>query len=201
MSPSPSLLVAASLSALGLLLGAWAIRTYRTLVELRQKADRAFAQVDEQLKRRHELIPNLTSIAQGYLAHEGNTLESLIAARAAAAAAGTNPLALAPVAAAAMLNRVLAEQSLTGALARLMTMVEAYPELKADRLMEPLLEELRTTENRVAFARQAANDAVTDYNTRISSFPTLLLANPLGFAPAPLFELIEPAAQQVPRAG
>ena len=171
---------------------------YNRLVQLRNRFRNAFAQIDVQLKRRYELIPNLVETARGYLKHERETLEAVIAARNQAVAAekeaGANLAG-----AEALKNLSGAESILGGALGRLMVVVERYPELKADRTMERLMEELASTENKIAFARQAFNDAVMAYNTRVESFPDLLVAGPGGFKKADFFEVSVPAEKEAPK--
>ncbi|HKB53245.1 MAG TPA: LemA family protein, partial [Ramlibacter sp.] len=156
-----------------------AIVAYNRLVRLRNAIANAFAQIDVQLKRRYDLIPNLVETARKYLQHERETLEAVTAARnqafAAAGLARRNPTGAAPVAALGE-----AETVLGGALGRLMAVAEAYPELKADRTMRELSEELTSTENRVGFARQAYNDAVLDFNNGAGQFPANLIAGVFG---------------------
>jgi len=164
-----------------------AIVAYNRLVRLRNAIANAFAQIDVQLKRRYDLIPNLVETARKYLQHERETLEAVTAARnqafAAAGLARRNPTGAAPVAALGE-----AETVLGGALGRLMAVAEAYPELKADRTMRELSEELTSTENRVGFARQAYNDAVLDFNNGAGQFPANLIAGVFGFAPAAMLQ-------------
>jgi LemA protein len=176
------------------------IGIYNKLVTLKNRFENAFAQIEVQLKRRYDLIPNLVETAKAYLAHERGTLEAVIAARnqavnglAAAAAAPGNP--------AAMRELGGAEGALTGALGRLSVVVEAYPDLKANQNMMQLNEELSSTENRVAFARQAFNDAVTEYNTYKQTFPPVLFAAMFGHAEnASLLEFEDrEAMQQAPK--
>ena len=153
---------------------------------LRNRYLNAYSQIDVQLKRRHDLIPNLVEAVKGYMAHERQTLERVIQARnaAAGALAGTDPRN-----SVAMLSLAGAESALVAALGQLMALKESYPNLKADQNASRLMEELSSTENRVAFARQAYNDAVMLYNTARQRFPTVLLAAALGFAEAPLFQI------------
>lgn len=176
------------------------IGIYNRLVTLKNRFENAFAQIEVQLKRRYDLIPNLVETAKAYLAHERGTLEAVIAARnqavnglAAAAAAPGNP--------AAMSELGHAEGALTGALGRLNVVMEAYPDLKANQNMMQLNEELSSTENRVAFARQAFNDAVTEYNTYKQSFPPVLFAPMFGHVEnASLLEFDDSEAmQQAPK--
>ena len=176
---------------------AYGVFTYNGLVRARNAYRNAFAQIDVQLARRHDLIPNLVETAKGYLKHERETLEAVIAARAAAVGARS---AVAEAGQPGVLTELAgAENLLTQALGRLFALVEAYPDLKANQNMLQLTEELTTTENRVAFARQAYNDAVMAYNTKRESFPANLLARWLGFAPASLFEIEDPRQRQAPQ--
>ncbi len=175
---------------------AYAINIYNTLVKKRNGFQNAFAQIEVQLKRRHDLIPNLVETAKGYLSHERETLESVIQARNAAANALKNAVdKLGPSEIKAFAG---AEQALSGALGQFQLVVENYPELKADRTMTQLTEELTSTENRVARARQFYNDAVTDYNSYRQSFPPVLLATRFGHREdAALLEFADRAAIQV----
>ena len=169
---------------------AWAIAIYNRLVALRNRYKNAFAQIDVQLKRRYDLIPNLVETAKGYIKHERETLEAVVRARntaaGAAQAAGANPGDPA-----AMQALGQAEGALTGVLGRLFAVAEAYPDLKANQNMLALQEELGSTENKVAFARQAYNDSVMDYNVRRESFPDSIFANGFGFAAAELLQSTE----------
>src|ERR1700704_2086354 len=153
------------------------ISPYNRLVSLRNRFKNAYAQIDVQLKRRYDLIPNLVETAKGYIKHERGTLEAVIAARNAASAANVRA-AQSPGDAAAMKDLSGAESALTGSLGRLFALAEAYPDLKANTTMMSLMEELTSTENKVAFARQAYNDAVMSYNTVRESFPTNMIAGP-----------------------
>ncbi len=171
---------------------------YNRLVTLRNRFKNAFAQIDVQLQRRHDLIPNLVETAKGYIKHERETLEAVIAARNQAVAA-QKAAAANPADAAAMRGLAGAEGALTGVLGRLFAVVEAYPNLKADQNMRQLSEELTSTENRVAFARQAFNDAVMTYNTAREVFPTVIVANMFGFQPAQMFEIENPAQRAAPK--
>ena len=161
---------------------------YNNLVTLRNRFKNAFAQIDVQLKRRYDLIPNLVEMAKGYLKHERETLESVTQARNVAAGAASAAAAN-PSSAAAMQDLMGAEAALGGALSRLLVTVEAYPDLKANQNMMSLQEELASTENKVAFSRQAFNDAVMGYNTKRETFPTNLIAGMFNFAAATLFEI------------
>jgi LemA protein len=170
------------------------IGLYNRLVSLRNRFKNAFAQIDVQLKRRYDLIPNLVETARAYMQHEKETLESVIRARNAAVAAGQHAAAD-PANAAAMQGLAGAEKALGGALTRFFALSEAYPELKANQNMMQLTEELTSTENRIAFARQSYNDAVTAYNTARESFPANVVAAPFNFEEAVLL-LIEDAAER-----
>jgi LemA protein len=179
--------------AAGLLV--WGVVIFNTLVSLANRYRNAFAQIDVQLKRRHDLIPNLVETARAYLGHERGTLEAVTAARAGAVA-GLARAAANPGDADALRTLGNAEGALGGALARLNVAVEAYPELKANQNMMQLSEELSSTENRVAFARQAFNDAVLAYNTYRQSFPQNLVAPRFGHASdATMLEFAEPREQ------
>ncbi|MFW6152168.1 MAG: LemA family protein [Verrucomicrobiota bacterium] len=171
---------------------------YNKLVRLRNRFKNAFAQIDVQLKRRYDLIPNLVETAKAYMKHERETLESVIKARNQAAAAN-DQAASNPGDPNAMKNLMGAEAALGGALGRLLVTVERYPDLKANQNMSQLMEELTSTENKVAFARQAYNDAVMTYNTTRESFPTVLLASSLGFKEASLFEITEEKEREAPQ--
>lgn len=173
--------------ALALALVVWAVWVYNRLVRLRNAIGNAFAQIDVQLKRRHDLVPNLVEVARKYLAHERETLEAVVQARQGALAAADRARQ-APADGGRIGALAAAEGLLGGALGRLMAVVEAYPELKADRNMRELSEELTHTENRVAFARQAFNDAVLDHNNAAQHFPSLLVARLTGFRPAAMLE-------------
>lgn len=173
----------------GLLFGA--ISAYNRLVSLRARYKNAFAQIEVQLKRRYDLIPNLVETAKAYLKHERETLEAVIAARNAAVA-GLKAAAAQPGEAAGVAQLTSAEGALGGALGRLNVTMEAYPDLKASQNMQQLTEELSSTENKVAFARQAYNDAVMEYNTYRQSFPAVLLAPTFGHkADAALLEFAD----------
>ena len=173
----------------------WAISIYNGLVTLRNRFKNAFAQIDVQFKRRHDLIPNLVEAVKGYMAHERGTLEAVIKARnqavAAAAAAGANPGNPA-----AMQALGAAEGALSGMLGRMFALAEAYPDLKANQNMLGLQEELASTENKVAFSRQAFNDAVMEYNTGRESFPANIFAGMFQFGPAELLQATESAEER-----
>jgi LemA protein len=171
-----------------LLLVVWVIGIYNRLVTARNGFKNAFAQIDVQLTRRYDLIPNLVEVAKGYLKHERETLEAVIAARNAAYS-GLKLAAANPSDAGAVQALSAAEGTLGGALGRLMAVAEAYPDLKANTTMMQLSEELTSTENRVSFSRQAFNDAVMSYNTLREQFPGNLVANNFGFQPAAFLEI------------
>jgi len=176
----------------------FAVGLYNSLVTLRNRYKNAFSQIDVQLKRRYDLIPNLVDTVKGYMRHERETLDAVINARNSALSASQR-VAVAPGDSAAMNSLNLAESQLSGALGRLFALAEAYPDLKANQNVLALQEELTSTENRVAFARQAFNDAVTAYNNGIQTFPNSLLAGMAGFAPAQLFEAESPKEREAPR--
>ncbi len=176
----------------------WLVGGYNRLVALRNRFKNAYAQIDVQLKRRYDLIPNLVETAKGYIKHERGTLEAVIAARNAAASANVRA-AQTPGDAAAMKELSGAETALTGTLGRLFALAEAYPDLKANTTMVSLMEELTSTENKVAFARQAYNDAVMNYNTVRETFPTNLIAAPFNFGPAELFNIEKPEEKEAPK--
>lgn len=165
----------------------WAVGAYNRLVSLRNRFRNAFAQIDVQLKRRYDLIPNLVETARAYMKHERETLESVIKARNTAVSANAAASAD-PGSASAIHGLVAAEGALSGALSRLFALAEAYPDLKANQNMMQLTEELTGTENKISFARQAFNDAVMGYNTASQQFPTNLIASAFSFAPAELLE-------------
>lgn len=164
------------------------IGIYNKLVTLRNRFKNAFAQIDVQLKRRYDLIPNLVETAKKYMAHESETLEAVVKARNQASAASDQASAN-PGDAGAMQSLLGAESMLGSAMGKLMVTVERYPDLKANQTMSQLMEELTSTENKISFSRQAFNDAVTVYNTQREVFPSVMIAGPLGFQPATLFEI------------
>lgn len=174
------------------------IGIYNHLVTQRNRTKNAYAQIDVQLKRRYDLIPNLVETAKGYLTHERETLEAVIAARATAINANQKASSD-PADGSAIQGVSSAEGVLQGALGRLLAVVESYPDLKANQNMMQLTEELTSTENKVAFARQAYNDAVLGYNTARDTFPNNVLANFFGFQPAQLFEVTDPGERQAPK--
>jgi LemA protein len=162
----------------------WMIVAYNSLVSDRQQTGNAWAQIDVQLKRRYDLIPNLVETVKGYMKHEQDTLEKVIQARNRAVAAGS------------VHEKAEAETAVASALTGFFALAEAYPELRSNENMIQLQEELRSTENKISFARQYYNDIVTSYNTKLEAFPTNIMANMGGFKPKELFELDEPAARE-----
>lgn len=173
------------------------VSTYNGLVGARNGYKNAFAQIDVQLQRRHDLIPNLVETVKGYLQHERGTLEAVIAARNQAVS-GLKAAAGNPGDVQAMQQLGAAETALSQSLGRLFALSEAYPDLKANQNMMQLNEELSSTENRVAFARQAYNDAVMSYNNRREMFPGTLLAGRYGFLPAQSLDIENAQARQAP---
>src|ERR1700704_935880 len=186
------------IAVVALFLLIFVIGAYNSLVTLRNRYKNAYSQIDVQLKRRYDLIPNLVETAKGYLSHERGTLEAVIAARNAAATANTRA-AQNPGDAGAMKEISSAESALSGAMSRLFALAEAYPDLKANTTMLNLMEELTSTENKVSFARQAYNDAVMAYNTRREVFPTNLIAGPFNFGAAELFVIDKPEQKEAPK--
>ena len=176
----------------------WVVGIYNGLVSLRNRFKNAFAQIDVQLKRRYDLIPNLVETAKAYMSHERETLEAVTKARNIAASAAS-AAAQNPADPNAMKSLVSAEAGLGGALSRLMVVSERYPDLKANQNMMQLTEELTSTENKIAFARQAYNDAVMTYNTRREVFPNVIFAGALGFLPAELFKIEDPTERNAPK--
>ena len=182
-----------------IVLAIWAIAIYNGLVALRNRFKNGFAQIDVQLKRRYDLIPNLVETAKGYIKHERETLEAVIRARNSAQTAATAANAN-PGDPAAMQALGQAEGALTGVLGRMFALAEAYPDLKANQNMLSLQEELSSTENKVAFARQAFNDSVMDYNTKRESFPGNIFAGMFNFGPAELLQATEsPEEKKAPQ--
>ena len=190
-------IVMAVLVVLFLLIAGWVMGVYNRLVTYRNRYENAFSQIDVQLKRRHDLIPNLVNVVKGYMAHEKDTLEAVISARnqaiSASSAASQNPGD-----ADAMKNLAGAQSNLNGALGRLMMIAEDYPDLKANENMLALQEELTSTENKVSFARQGYNDAVTIYNTAREVFPASMIANSFGFENAQLYEVEDEGSREAP---
>ncbi len=179
-------------------LAIFVVSLYNRLVAARNAFKNAFAQIDVQLTRRYDLIPNLVETAKGYLKHERETLEAVIAARNTALA-GLKAAAADPGNAAAIAQLSGAEGALTGALGRLFAVAEAYPDLKANQNMMQLSEELTSTENKVAFSRQAYNDAVMSYNNAREMFPGSVVANMFSFQPAQLLDIAKPEAREAPK--
>ncbi|HUF40608.1 MAG TPA: LemA family protein [Verrucomicrobiae bacterium] len=185
---TPLLITIIVLVALVLIVAMFAVGIYNKLVALRNRFKNAFAQIDVQLKRRYDLIPNLVETAKGYIKHERGTLEAVIAARNAASSANAGAAAH-PGDPTAMKQLVKAEGTLTGALGRLFALSEAYPDLKANTTMLSLMEELTSTENKVSFSRQAYNDSVMAYNTQREVFPSSIIATSFHFTAAELFAI------------
>ncbi len=176
----------------------FAVGIYNQLVALRNRFKNAWAQIDVQLKRRYDLIPNLVETAKSYLKHERETLESVIAARNQAVSACQKASA-SPDSAQAIKGLMGAEGQLMGAMGRFNLVVEAYPDLKADKTMSQLSEELTSTENRISFARQAFNDSVMVYNTAREKFPNVIFAGAFNFQSAELFEITNTAEREAPK--
>ncbi len=176
----------------------WFVGMYNGLVTARNAFKNAFAQIDVQLTRRYDLIPNLVETAKGYLKHERETLEAVIRARNSAVD-GLKAAAANPADAAAVQQLSGAENQLSGALGRLFALAEAYPDLKANQNMMQVSEEITSTENKVAFARQAYNDSVMTYNNKRETFPSSFVANTFSFAPASLLDIGKPEAREAPK--
>ena len=193
-----SVLILLVFVGIAIALALWAVGIYNGLITARNAFKNAFAQIDVQLQRRFDLIPNLVETVKGYMTHERETLEAVVKARGvamgAASAASANPGD--PAAISALSG---AESALKGAMARLMVVVERYPDLKANQNMMALQEELTSTENKVSFARQAYNDAVMVYNTKRETFPSNLFAGVFGFTEAKLFEILDAAEREAPK--
>ncbi|MGC4367857.1 LemA family protein [Hydrogenophaga sp. R2] len=185
------------LLAIGLFVLFWAVGAYNRLVTLKNAIANAFGQIDVQLKRRHDLIPNLVEVARQYLVHESQTLEAVIAARNQARNA-EQAAAASPLSAQALAALAGAEQTLGAALSKLMVVVEDYPELKADQNLRDLSEELASTENRIGFARQAYNDQVLQFNDAASQFPTLIVARIFGLLPQAMLASTTTEAERQP---
>jgi LemA protein len=198
MLMGPALVVLIVLVAVGIVFVLAAVGIYNGLVTLRNRYKNAFSQIDVQLKRRYDLIPNLVEVAKGYIKHERETLEAVIKARNVAYSAGQQA-ARSPGDAAAMSALGGAEGQLTGALGRLFAVAEAYPDLKANQNMLALQEELSATENKIAFARQAYNDAVMTYNTKREIFPSSIIAGMFNFQEAGLFEIEQATEREAPK--
>lgn len=195
---SPLLITLIVLLVVAIIIALWVVGIYNSLVTLRNRFKNAFAQIDVQLKRRYDLIPNLVETAKAYLKHESETLEAVIKARNIAAAAA-EAAAANPANGQAVQNLMGAEAGLSGALSKLMMVSEAYPDLKANQNMSELSEELTSTENKVAFARQSFNDSVMLYNTKRETFPTVIFAGMFGFQNAELFQIEDPTERNAPQ--
>ena len=180
-------IVLAVLGGLIVLVGGWFMFTYNSLVQLRNAVKNAWSQIDVQLKRRYDLIPNLVETVKGYAGHEKETLERVVQARQAGIAAST------------VKDQAAAENMITGALRQLFALSEAYPNLKANENFLALQEELASTENKIGFAWQYYNDAVQTFNTRQEMFPANLVASMLGFQPAEFFEIEETGQRDAPK--
>ncbi len=181
-----------------IVIAVWAIGIYNNLITLRNRYENAFSQIDVQLKRRYDLIPNLVETAKGYMKHESETLEAVIQARNQAFSAGKNAAAK-PGEPGSMRDLAQAESQLGGALSRLMMVAESYPDLKANQNMLSLQEELTSTENKVSFSRQGFNDSVTSFNISRERFPAVVIAGMLGFAKAELWEIEDPKEKAAPQ--
>jgi LemA protein len=196
--PMTALIILGVLLAIVVIVALSVVGIYNALVSLRNRFKNAYAQIDVQLKRRYDLIPNLVETAKGYLKHEHSTLEDVTKARNIAYAA-SQAAAANPADASAVKGLLAAESGLAGALGRLMAVSEQYPDLKANQNMMQLTEELTSTENKIAFARQAYNDSVMQYNTARETFPNVLLAGMFGFLPAELFHVEDQAERTAPK--
>jgi len=193
-----SLIIIIAVAALALVAVLFVVGLYNKLVGLRNRFKNAYAQIDVQLKRRYDLIPNLVETAKGYLTHERGTLEAVIVARNTAHTT-SKAAAANPADAGAMKELLGAEGGLAGAMSRLMVVVEQYPDLKANQNMMQLTEELSSTENKVAFSRQSYNDAVMAYNTQREVFPSSVIAGTFQFTAAELFAIEQPAQREAPK--
>jgi len=180
-----------------ILLALWAVGAYNRLISLRNQFKNAFAQIDVQLKRRYDLIPNLIETAKGYMKHERETLEAVVIARGNAQTANAAAV-VQPGGEVAMRDLAAAETALSGALSKLFALVEAYPDLKANQNMQQLSEELTSTENKIAFARQAFNDAVMTYNTAAQQFPSNVIASAFSFKHAELLQSTDHPIERQP---
>lgn len=194
----PLLITLIVVGVIGLLIAILVASIYNALVRLRNRYENAYSQIDVQLKRRHDLIPNLVETAKGYMKHEQETLKAVIEARNQAVSA-QQAAASHPGEPASMRELARAESQLGGALSRLLMVAEAYPDLKANQNMMSLQEELTSTENKVSYARQGYNDAVTSYNTQRETFPAVLFSGMMGFREAELLELENPAERAAPK--
>jgi LemA protein len=193
-----ALIILIILAAIVVILALWVAGIYNSLVALRNRFKNAFAQIDVQLKRRYDLIPNLVETAKGYLKHEHETLEDVTKARNIAYTASQSAAAN-PADASAVKSLLSAESGLTGALSRLMVVSEQYPDLKANQNMMQLTEELTSTENKISFARQAYNDSVMGYNTTRQTFPNVFFAGMFGFTDAQLFQIDDATERSAPK--
>jgi LemA protein len=192
------LLVLAAIVLVVVVFFATGVGIYNRLVSLRNDYKNQFAQIDVQLKRRHDLIPNLVETAKGYMAHERGTLDEVIAARNGAVAA-RQQVSAAPTEPDAVQKVAAAEGALTQSLGRLFAVAEAYPDLKANQNMLALQGELTETENRISLSREAYNESVRNYNTQREIFPNSVLAGMFNFAPASLYEITDPGDREVPK--
>ena len=189
---SPNILIFMAVGAVAIF---WAVGAYNRLIRLKNVIANSFGQIDVQLKRRYDLIPNLVEVAKKYLQHERDTLEAVMIARNRARVA-SDAVRSRPANATAVTALATAEQALDGSLGRLFAVAEAYPELKADETIRGLSEELTSTENKVTFARQAYNDAVLDYNNAQGQFPALLIARLFGLVPSAMLQATESAIER-----
>jgi len=196
MTPLIWIVVAAAVTGVSLIV--LLINIYNRLVQLRNRFENSYSQIDVQLKRRYDLIPNLVETAKGYLKHERETLEAVIAARKQAVSAN-NKAAETPSDPAAIQAVIGAESALGGTIGRLFALMENYPDLKGNETMLSLQEELSSTENRIGFARQAYNDSVMSYNARRESFPDILLAGVYGFKEAVYWMIEDSAERETPQ--
>ena len=196
MNPLIWIVVAAAVTGVSLIV--LLINIYNRLVQLRNRFENSYSQIDVQLKRRYDLIPNLVETAKGYLKHERETLEAVIAARKQAVSAN-NKAAETPSDPAAIQAVIGAESALGGTIGRLFALMENYPDLKGNETMLSLQEELSSTENRIGFARQAYNDSVMSYNARRESFPDILLAGVYGFKEAVYWMIEDSAERETPQ--
>jgi LemA protein len=194
---SPVVITLLVLLGIAILIGLWLMGVYNGLVVARNRFENAFAQIDVQLKRRYDLIPNLIETVKGYMAHERETLDAVIRARNSAMSA-EQKVAANPSNASAVQELNQAESQLTGTLGRLFALSEAYPDLKANQNMMALQEELTSTENKISFARQAFNDSATAYNNQREVFPAVMVAGMFGFTEAALLEA-ETTERQAPK--
>jgi LemA protein len=193
-----ALVILAIIFGIALLIGGFGVGIYNRLVTLRNDYKNQYAQIDVQLKRRHDLIPNLVETAKGYMAHERGTLDEVTAARNNAVAAGQQA-AVAPTDPAAVKKVFAAEGALSQSLGRLFAVAEAYPDLKANQNMLALQGELTNTENSISLAREAYNESVRNYNTQREVFPNSVLAGIFNFEPAALYEITDPGDREVPK--